>query len=117
MVVGLDVGVGVDGLPEEEAQAAVLFCHDLPVQSRLEEVAPPREETARTITAEMRNTSTEYSTAVAPRSLLNARPNLRRVMPQVSQEAQPQYMTRWYQKGTVHSATFHQDHGPARTRW
>jgi hypothetical protein len=45
------------------------FCHDFPVQSMLEFVALPKDATAITMTAAMRTTMTEYSTAVAPRSL------------------------------------------------
>jgi hypothetical protein len=82
VVVGLEVGV--DEPPEADAHCADLLSHDLPVQSRLEDVAPPSERTAITITAATKKTTTEYSTAVAPRSFLSALPIPRPAMGSVS---------------------------------
>lgn len=61
-----------DVLGEEvdvDEQAVVLFWMDFPEQSRFAEVVRPRKPTERTIAAAMPTTITEYSTAVAPRSL------------------------------------------------
>jgi hypothetical protein len=59
-------------VPEELTHDVVLFCHDLPAQSMLEFAALPSDATASTITAAIRKTMTEYSTAVAPRSFRRA---------------------------------------------
>jgi len=74
--VGEDEGAGLGVEPPEDPpdeppaeQAAVLFCQDLPAQSMLEDVVPPRKPTDITITAAISTTRTEYSTEVAPRSL------------------------------------------------
>jgi hypothetical protein len=55
-----------DEPPEE--QALILVSTDLPAHSTEADVVPPRKPTDNTITAAMKPTMTEYSTAVAPRS-------------------------------------------------